>query len=457
MNTKKRKQNRFRSEMTKEQTDALRGTEVRSKRTRCGKVFALGGNRFQAVTYTEPVHRYNEQTHAWEEIDNRFSATPRMNETRKAWKQGIMPAIQRGETLLECKTGNLDVECSVSGEAPFIKLTDKAGRVLSWGIEGAMSILPDAEEIQHEAPQNVRQMRENILNRLHGEVVYGGIFSGVDLRCKLGRGFKDELVFAAQECNRPITFLLQSEGRRMEVNEQNKLLVYDECGHVVFCLAAPFMEDAEHRVGVVAVQLDKREDGKYALTYTPDAAYMAEAAYPVVLDPVVEIGSASNGIVDTYVEEGYTDDRSQRDRMWISDSWRGTCNAYLRVEELPALSANHYITSAYLTVHNYAELDTETTLVMSEVLEDWDPATITYANQPARSELYQDCCTFPQKAPATASYLTYVDRELDVTSLARKWYLGENHGVVFTPAPTDARDICLCSSQGSHAPYFVVN
>ena len=72
------KKNRFRAHMSVEQTDALRGTEIKEKRTRCGKVFALGGNRFQAVTYTDPVHCYNEETHVWEEIDNRFTATPRM-------------------------------------------------------------------------------------------------------------------------------------------------------------------------------------------------------------------------------------------------------------------------------------------------------------------------------------------------------------------------------------------
>lgn len=88
----------------------------------------------------------------------------------------IMPAVERGESLLECKTGNLDIDCSVAGEAPFITLTDKEGRQLSWGIEGAMSILPDAEEIQDAASANVRQLREKALSRLHGEVVYGGIF-----------------------------------------------------------------------------------------------------------------------------------------------------------------------------------------------------------------------------------------------------------------------------------------
>ena len=448
MDKKQRKHNRFRSTMTKEQTDALRGTEIVSKRTRCGKVFAMGGNRFQAVTYTDPVHRYNEKTRSWDEIDNRFTATPRMKETRAAWKKGIMPAVERGESLLECKTGNLDIDCSVAGEAPFITLTDKAGRQLSWGIEGATSILPDAEEIQDAAPANVRQLREKALSRLHGEVVYGGIFSGVDLRCKLDRGFKDELIFNAAECVRPVTFLLQSEGRTMELTEENALLVKDDQANVVFSLEAPFLEDAKQNVGAVAVQMIARSEGVYALTYTPDAEFMANAIYPVVLDPAVQVGSDGNGITDTYVEKGYTDNCSQLNRLWVCDS-NGNCNAYLRVDELPAIGSNHYITSAFLCVHNYSAPSVDTTLVISEVLESWDPSTITYAQQPLYADVYQDCCVFPAN--------TYTERKLDVTSLARKWYLGENYGVVFTPAPTTQNDIAISSSEGNSKPYFVVN
>ena len=453
-----KKHNRFRSNMSREQFDQLQGTEIKSKRTRFGKVFALGANRFQAVTYTDPVHRFNEKTHEWDEMDNRFSATPRMKEAKAAWKQGIMPAVAHGDVLLECKTGSMNVTCGMSGEAPFINLTDAEGRHLAWGIKDALSILPEADEISDTPAQNVRGMREKVMDHLHGEVAYNGIFAGVDLRCKLDRGFKDELVFAEKESVRPITFLLESEGRQMELNEQNMLIVKDEQGDAVFRLQAPFMEDANYMRGNVAVQLEARENGIYAMTYIPDADFGENAVYPVTLDPAVETTSENGGIVDTYVEKGYTDNRSALDRLWICDSGnRGKCNAYMRVAELPALGANHYITSAHLCVKNYAALDAETTLVMSEVLEDWNPATITYANQPARSALYQDCCTFPQKAAATASYLTYVWRELDVTSLARKWYLGENHGVVFTPAPTSVKDIALNSADGSNKPYFVVN
>lgn len=453
-----KKHNRFRANMPKEQLDQLRGTEVKAKRTRFGKVYALGANRFQAVTYTEPVHRFNASTHEWEEIDNRFSATPRMQAAKAAWQQGIMPALSHGEPLLECKSGSLDVACSMSGETPFITLINNEGCKLSWGIEGAMSILPETEEAGAESTDNVRCMRENALNHLHGEVVYEGLFAGVDLHCKLGRGFKDELIFTEPESVRNVTFLLESEGREMELTEDQVLVVKDSEDKVVFRLQAPFMEDANHQHGAVTVLLEERNNGVYAMTYVPDAAFLADAAYPVVLDPALDTTQDESAITDTFVSELQTTNFKNHTELYtFIDSYYGKCHSYLKVNNLPEIAANHYITSASLFVHVSTSAAETTPLLCKEVTSTWDPDTITFATQPNHAGHYLDYCTFPQKVDG-ASYLSYVWRELDLTSPARRWYNGEaNYGVVFTPRDESPNTVRLWSSRGTYPPYFVVN
>lgn len=445
-----KKHNRFRSNMSREQFDQLQGTEIKSKRTRFGKVFALGANRFQAVTYTDPVHRFNEKTHKWDEMDNRFSATPRMKEAKASWQQGVMPAVSHGDVLLECKTGSMDVACAMSGEIPFINLTDAEGRHLAWGIKDALSILPEADDINDTPAQNVRGMREKVLDHLHGEVTYNGIFAGVDLRCKLDRGFKDELAFAEKECVRPITFLLESEGRQMELNEQNMLIVKDEQGEAVFRLQAPFMVDADEQRGEVAVQLEAREDGMYAMTYIPNEAFIENAAFPVVLDPAIESVRGESGIVDTYVKEGSSTLYNTADQVWIcNNSTYGKRYGYMRVATLPKIEANHFITGAFLNLKNYSAPTAETPLMCSEVLGDWDAATLTFATQPDVNPLYQDYCKFPKSK--------YTWQQLDVTTLARKWYLGDNKGVILTPRSDSPNTVRIQSSDGSAKPYFTVN
>ena len=81
-----------------------------------------------------------------------------MQAAKASWKRGIMPALSHDEPLLECKTGNLNVACGMSGEAPFITLINGEGQKLAWGVEGAMSILPETVEPAEESMENVRRI-----------------------------------------------------------------------------------------------------------------------------------------------------------------------------------------------------------------------------------------------------------------------------------------------------------
>ena len=51
-----------------EQTQFPAQQELKHLRTRCGKVYALGNNRFRAVVQTTPVHEYDAATHQWVEL-----------------------------------------------------------------------------------------------------------------------------------------------------------------------------------------------------------------------------------------------------------------------------------------------------------------------------------------------------------------------------------------------------
>ena len=48
--------------------------ELKHLRTRCGKVYALGNNRFRAVVQTTPVHEYDAATHQWVELSRKAPA-----------------------------------------------------------------------------------------------------------------------------------------------------------------------------------------------------------------------------------------------------------------------------------------------------------------------------------------------------------------------------------------------
>ena len=50
----------------------------------------------------------------------------------------------------------------------------------------------------------------------------------------------------------------------------------------------------------------------------------------------------------------------------------------------------------------------------------------------------------------------YSWKEFDVTSLARKWYLGENHGVQLNAPESESSFSQLHSSETANQPYFVL-
>ena len=155
------------------------------------------------------------------------------------------------------------------------------------------------------------------------------------------------------------------------------------------------------------------------------------------------------GILDTYVKEGSTQNFSHDERLWISNTnYYGNRLTYLKVVDLPRLGANHFITSAKLCLRNVYAPTADTAIMCKEVLEDWDPETITYDHQPDVSGVYQDYCRVVKNQ--------YSWKEFDVTSLARKWYLGENHGVQLSAPKSESSFSQLHSSETANQPYFVL-
>ena len=178
---------------------------------------------------------------------------------------------------------------------------------------------------------------------------------------------------------------------------------------------------------------------------------MAAQAHSPIATFADSTNSAENaaGILDTYVKEGSTQNFSHDERLWISNTnYYGNRLTYLKVVDLPRLGANHFITSAKLCVRNVYAPTADTAIMCTEVLEDWNPETITYDHQPDVSGVYQDYCRVVKNQ--------YSWKEFDVTSLARKWYLGENHGVQLSAPTSESSFSQLHSSETANQPYFVL-
>ena len=176
---------------------------------------------------------------------------------------------------------------------------------------------------------------------------------------------------------------------------------------------------------------------------------MAAQAHSPIATFADNSADSAAGILDTYVKEGSQQNFSHDERLWISNTnYYGNRLTYLKVVDLPRLGANHFITSAKLCVRNVYAPTADTAIMCKEVLKDWDPEMITYDHQPDVSGVYQDYCRVLKNQ--------YSWKEFDVTSLARKWYLGDNHGVQLSAPKSESSFSQLHSSETANQPYFVL-
>ena len=178
-------------------------TELPSKRSAFGKVFAVGAGKYKAFQSAMQIHRLDGETREWTEIDARFRPAEKPEEDF-----GIPKPL-----LVSCGA-LLTAACGSGGDRPFICVADESGNKVSWGMEGALSARPEAfEDPADEDEKNdpalavFRQAQRGA----EGAVLYREIFPGVNMTCRSGSRFKEELTFASPESVREIICLLQEE------------------------------------------------------------------------------------------------------------------------------------------------------------------------------------------------------------------------------------------------------
>ena len=398
------------SEMKKEEPKGnyLVPTENVDKRTAFSKTYTVGPGKYQAFTSVIPLHRQNEETGKWEELDAAF----------KPAKEGDQ---------LESVGAQLTVSCGVSGEKPFMVIRDQKDHCLSWGLEDAEPVKPEAlkEEIKEE--DHVIQAFRQAMANAEGTVRYSEIFPGVDMICRNDSRFKDEFIFSAPESARPVIFKLETEGLKLSWDEESGLVVFDTDSEKIYNIPAPTLMDNEGQEGMVQVSLEEMKSG-YRLIYEPDPEFMESAAYPVVLDPAVRTYNQDYAITDMYVCSKYPNTNySNKDRVYAQKTeYQGVKDiryGLVKVTSLPPIGSNHFVTNASLYMQTVNVSGTNPHLYLREMMDDWPVATTTWNNLPPYSDIIQDYIS-----------LHTGWNSFNITGPVKKWYQDENKnkGVLIT-------------------------
>ena len=444
---------------------SLRGENV--------KHYDLGANRRQAVVFSEAVHYRESEEEPWREIDNTLEETVnaqgravlrnRANRVHVEFPQradgGSLAAITaNGRTLawrFEEETRPVRASVRSGAELKQARLVEQAKKLGKYAgrTEESLKAADLAAELES------AQERRSDIAALKAENTYAEILPGVSVRYTLhGMRVKEDIILAEAGALKRAAIRLPKE-YEYDVTVKGELLAQDrQTGAILFSMDAPVVYDAEGRKTVAGVTLT--DCGSYTrMEYEIEEGYLAEAAYPVTIDPVINSSAASTNIHDTTICRGYNFGRPNDAYMMIG-KYNGVSDmlAMLKFRQLAKLTASDTVISAVLNVAPKSAPPTNY-IAAYEILRPWDVGTVTWNNFNPDDTSYVAAEALACVAGSSTNWLSF-----DLTNLYRKWCtktngVSNNNGVAFrTPANIGGANYSeVYSSESAYPPVMYVN
>ena len=405
------------------ESKAMPGREVADKRTANSKTFDLGRGCYQFVQYPDVVH-FQDAEGKWQEIDNHL----------------IEQKNIEGKPVLRNRQNSMSAEFAKRvGEAPLVAIRKKGGQQLQWTLRGEQSGIEAKIDTQVVCAEEDEDAKRADLSKVETSLTYEEILPNVDLVCRLqGTAFKDDIILKNANAPHKFVFDMELNGVDLHMQEDGTILGMEaqrasrkrvqKEAKKVFTLPAAFMRDNNGNIGEVKTELVQEKD-KAEMILICDEEFLATAAFPVVVDPLVQTTEHSSTMEDNYVTSNSPNSvqsySSGRLRICKNSSY-GECRAFLKFTELPYFFPSNMVTKAYLRMSLYSNSPTRAVpIYLREVKEDWSSQTITWNNQPELAEHDTDVVIVPASV-GTGSQFAF-----DISNLVRKWYGGENYGVAF--------------------------
>ena len=280
--------------------------EDMSKRSETEKHFVCSDGSGIAVSYGQAVHQPDGKG-GFEDLDNRLILN---SETRRYENTGN----RRFSVSLATTSAGQPVTVQAES-APVLSLVT---RVMKNGLTLSPELFPfglqaevgSANAFCGQKVADATFELGSFVTSLTSSTAYG-LFSGISSKYTLvGNGLKEEIIL---ERNTGVVGF-QTEytvaGLTAAANGDGSLSFFDPAGQTVYSVSSPYVFDAAGSVcPAVAVLLRQTVTG-YAVTYTPDAAWLSsgERVYPITFDPLVSNGTLNGNLLTakTYTDNGTT-------------------------------------------------------------------------------------------------------------------------------------------------------
>ena len=406
--------------------------EVLERRGENQKEFLLANGVRQVVIYPAAVHYQKDGQ--WEDIDNRLlPAATRDGEmvyqnAAGMWDVSVPAELntaggitvsRNGYSLSFYLTGQLFEDggaisesgsASMGEELPGEDLICVSAGESTAAISSTTSTLADDDQLQPEAA----------LKNQRSEALYQNVYHDTDVAYDLDSNrLKESLIL--RSCPKEMLgyrYRLETDSLRLELQEDNRILAYaKDAGpqdEPVFYMPAPYLLDAENAYSNdIKVTLEENDKG-YELRYYLPQDWMADAAYPVILDPVVQPVSNTFTIRDKTVTQRNPPayDAISLDAGYSTN--RGRERIYIRFKNIPSLTSADVVVGAKVLLCKYSGSGSISGNYMTahQVKSMWDSETITWANRADYVHTSED-----YQFVAGQTWHSW-----DITNIAQKWY-----------------------------------
>ncbi|WP_421379616.1 DNRLRE domain-containing protein [Bacillus salacetis] len=271
--------------------------------------------------------------------------------------------------------------------------------------------------------------READVELEENNVLYKNVFNDTDIKYSLlPDGLKEDIVLHSKDSQSEFTFdiigslIAKQSGKNIEFyNNENKM---------IWVMTPPFMEDAKevfsHDIEYTLVESSNK---KQSIQLKIDKEFIndPDRAFPILVDPTVNLGGSASNTLDSYVMQDYPSYNyytSTDLRTGYADS-TGVTRSYMDfTNSLPNLNGGLLVKAelkAYRFSNGYNTINTN--LYAQRVSSSWGVNTVTWNNQPSIDTT--------KTYGSTAVNGTLGWATLNITELVDKWYDGTaNHGVV---------------------------
>ena len=427
--------------------EQARGDEALEKRRENIKQFHLGHGRYQAVVFPEPVH-YQKDGDGWTDIDNNLEDA----------------TDDSGRAVLRNRANSLRVELSKSADSGKLARIESSGHVLEWSLDGMPTAVAPVvrqgaqikqarlvaraqatplfvgrtraslEKADLTILETEAEKRADLTATMDSDAIYENVLPGLSVRYTLhGQTLKEDLILANAAAQSHAALRLP-DTYDYEAMDDGSVSVRDKVtGECYYVFEAPYVYDAENAEIPATVVLTPVSDG-VRMHYELDEEALAQAAFPVTIDPLIRSANANKYTEFTCLADGQGLPYSQAQDHIKTGAYNGRqCVGMLRFLSLAPLEASDTVIQAQLCMYS-KNRSTSNYIGAYSINSDWNKANVAWTNFDPHDEskMGQDAIEC-QKGPAAS----YIPIQFDITNLYRKWCMtdesgnSQNFGVAF--------------------------